>query len=93
MVIRGMLLFWATFNPSDLRSLIVLSLADVAVGCSESTTSAFRHATATINPITVANFFYETYRGIFNHLLRVKSSKGGLFRPISAYFGTVETNS
>ncbi len=92
MVTRDMPPFWATFNPSDLRSPIVLSLAGVAVGCSESTTSAFRHATATMNPVAVATFFHETCRGIFNHLLRAGSSEGGLFGPISAYFGTVEIN-
>ncbi len=93
MVIRDMPPFWATFNPSDLRSPIVLSLAGVAIGCSESITSAFCHATATMNPVPVATFFHEICRGIFNHLLRVRSSVGGFFGPVSAYFGPVETNS
>ncbi len=92
MVTRGMPLFWAIFNPSDLRSPIILLLAGVAIGCSESTTLAFRHTTATMNPVVVATFFHETCRGIFNHLLRVGSSEGGLFGPNSVYFGTVETN-
>ncbi len=93
MVIRGMPPFWAIFNPPDLQSPIVLSLAGVAVGCSESTTSVFCHATATINPVAIATFFHETCRGIFNYLLRAESSENGLFGPVSAYFGTVETNS
>lgn len=45
-----------------------------------------------MNLVAVATFFYETCRGIFNHLLRAESSNGGLFGPVPAYFGTVETN-
>ncbi len=92
MVTRGMPPFWTTFNPSDLRCPIILWLAGVAIGCSESTTSAFRHTTATMNPVAIATFFHETCRGIFNYLLRAGSSNGGLFGPVSAYFGTVESN-
>ncbi len=92
MVTRGIPPFWTIFNPSDLQCSIVLWLASIAVDCSESITSAFCHATATMNPVTVATFSYETYRGIFNYLLRAVSSDGGLFGPVLAYFGTVETN-
>ena len=92
MIKRGMLPFWTTFNPSDLRYLIVLWLASIAVSCFESTISAFCYAIATINPIAVATFFYETCRDIFNNLLRARSSEEGLFSPVLAYFGTVETN-
>ncbi len=92
MVTKGMPPFWATFNPSDLRCPIVLWLASVDVGCSESTTLAFCYATTTINPVAVATFFHETCRGIFDYLLRARSSNGGLFGPVSTYFGTVETN-
>ncbi len=56
MVTRGMPSFWTIFNPSDLRCPIVLWLAGVAVGCTESTTSAFRHVTATMNLVAVATF-------------------------------------
>ncbi len=45
-----------------------------------------------MNPVTVATFFHETCRGIFDYLLRAGSSDGGLFGPVSTYFGTVETN-
>lgn len=92
MVTKGMPPFWITVNPSDLRCPIVLWLAGVAVSFSESTTSAFRYATATMNPVAVATFFHETCRGIFNQLLKAGSSEGGLFGPVSTYFGTVETN-
>ncbi len=92
MVMRGMPPFWTIFNPLDLRCPIILWLAYVAVGCSESTTLASRHVTATMNPVAVATFFHETCRGIFNYLLRAGSSDGGLFGPVLAYFGTVETN-
>ncbi len=92
MVTRGMPPFWVTFNPSDLRCPIILWLASVAVGCSESTTSAFCHAIAIINPVAVATFFHETCRGIFNYLLKAGSSDGDLFGSVLAYFGIVETN-
>ncbi len=92
MVTRGMPLFWATFNLSDLRSPIVLLLVGVAVSCSESTTLAFHHFTATMNLVAVATFFHKICRGIFNHLFRAGSSESGFFGPVSAYFRTVETN-
>ncbi len=43
MVTKGMHTFWATFNPSDLRCSIVLWLASIDIGCSESTTLESRH--------------------------------------------------
>lgn len=92
MVSRDMPLFWAIFNPSDLQSPINLSLADVVVGYSESTTSVFSHATAIINLITVATFFHKIYSRILNYLFRARPSEGDFFGPISAYFRTTETN-
>ena len=92
MVIRGMPLFWTIFNPLDLQCPIVLWLAGVAVGCFDSTTSAFHHGTTTMNPTAVATFFYKTCRVIFNYLLRVGSSNSSFFGPVSVYFGTIETN-
>ena len=70
-----------------------LWLASVAIGCFESSTSAFYYFTTIMNPVAVVTFFHKTCRGIFNHLLRARSSNGGLFGPVLAYFGTVETNS
>lgn len=46
-----------------------------------------------MNLVAVAIFFYKTCRDIFNYLLRQKSSNGGLFGPVSAYFKTVKINS
>ncbi len=45
-----------------------------------------------MNSVAVATFLYETCKDIFNYLLRMESSNRGLFGPVSAYFGTVETN-
>ena len=53
---------------------------------------AFAKMTATMNPVAIVRFFEATCRGIFEHLLAVGSKDGGLFGPISTYFGTVETN-
>ncbi len=46
-----------------------------------------------MNSVAVAHFFEATCRGIFEHLLAAGSKDGGLFGPISPYFGTVETYS
>lgn len=40
----------------------------------------------------MAQFFEATCSAIFNNLLHANSLDGGLFGPISIYFGTVETN-
>ena len=45
-----------------------------------------------MNPVAVAQFFAATCRGIFEHLLAAGFEDGGLFGPVSTYFGTVETN-
>lgn len=42
--------------------------------------------------IAVAQFFEATCSAIFNNLLHANSLDGGLFGPISTYFGTLETN-
>ncbi len=85
-------MFWATFNPSVLQCPIVLWLAGINVGCSENITLAFCYITTIMNPVTVATFFHEIYREIFDYLLRRKSSNGRFFGPVSKYFGTVKTN-
>lgn len=59
---------------------------------SNTAVSAFKTATATMNPVTIAMFFDETCKAIFDHLLAAKSRESGLFGPMSTYFGTVETN-
>ena len=92
MITDGMPLLWITFNPSDLRSPIVLLLAGVSLPMSDGAASAFKTATATMNPVAIATFFDETCKAIFDHLLAAGSSEGGLFGPVSTYFGTVETN-
>ncbi len=74
MVTKGMPPFWATFNPSDLRCPIVLWLAGVDVGCSESITSAFRYATATMNP----TFFHETWAATLSVTILVRKYNFGI---------------
>ena len=92
MITDGMPLLWITFNPSDLRSPIVFSLAGVSLPVSDGAASAFKTATATMNPVAIATFFDETCKAIFDHLLAAGSSEDRLFGPMSTYFGTVETN-
>ena len=94
MISDGMLVLWITLNPSDLQCFLVLILAGVQ--CEDSrnsnTADAFARATATMNPIVVAQFFETICTGIFEHLLAAGSKDGGLLGPVSTYFGTVETN-
>lgn len=92
MITNGMPLLWITFNPSDLRCPIVLLLAKVSLPVSDGAASAFKTATATMNPVAIATFFDEICKAIFDHLLAAGSSESGLFGPMSIYFGTVETN-
>ncbi len=92
MVTKGMPSFWAIFYLSDLQCPIVLWLVGVDIGCFESTTSVFCYVASTINPVIVAIFFHKTYRKIFDHLLRARSSDDGLFGLVSTYFGIVVTN-
>ncbi len=92
MITNGMPVLWITFNPSDLRCPIVLWLAGIRLPVSDNTASAFKTATATINPIAIATFFNQTCTAIFDHLLAAGSIEGELFGPVSTYFGIVETN-
>jgi hypothetical protein len=52
--------FWITINPSDLRNPLVLILAGVDIPGDNfgSANAAIRAAVATLNPVTVADFFH-----------------------------------
>ncbi|KAH8587824.1 hypothetical protein B0O99DRAFT_640674, partial [Bisporella sp. PMI_857] len=58
----GMPDFWITINPSDLRNPLVLLLAGVEYSGDAFPTAnaAIRQATATSNPVAVAQFFHHT---------------------------------
>lgn len=71
-------LFWATFNPLNLQSSIILWLASIANSCFESTTLGFRYFKAAINLVIVAIFFHKIYKDIFIHLLKMTCLKWGL---------------
>src|SRR5438045_337225 len=90
----GMPAFWMTINPSDLRNPLVLILAGVE--CPEHilsrTNAAIRHATATSNPVAVAQFFNHICKGIFKSLLRSHTGEIGILGEVENYFGVVETN-
>src|SRR5437667_5782432 len=59
---KGMILrfrmpaFWFTLNPSDLRYPLVMSLAGMQEG--DHINPRLQIQTATMNPVTVAQFFY-----------------------------------
>lgn len=80
------------FNPSDLQCLIIFLLAEISFHVSDGVTSAFKTKTAIMNPIAIITFFSKICKAIFDHFLTIESSKGGFFRPLSTYFGIVETN-
>src|SRR5438045_21237 len=87
--------FWMTTNPSDLRNPLVLILAGIE--CPEEILSkanaAIHHATATSNPVAVAQFFNHICKGIFKSLLHSHTGQIGILGEVSNYFGIVETNS
>ncbi len=62
--------FWITINPSDLRNPLVLILAGVEYsGVNLATANAaIREATATSNPVAVAEFFNHVCKAILDGL-------------------------
>lgn len=82
MITDEMPLLWITFNPSDLQCPIVLWLARVSLPISNIAISAFKIATATMNPVAIATSFNEIYKPIFDYLLAVGSMKGGFLEPV-----------
>src|SRR6266480_6515112 len=84
---------WITINPSDLRNPLVLHLAGVECpqDAHPTANAAIRNATATSNPVAVAQFFHHTCKGIFDGLLRSNTGQIGILRQVSNHFGVVET--
>ena len=95
LVIRyGMPAFWITINPSDLRNPLVLILAGVQFSGDvfAAANSAIREATATSNPVTVAEFFHHVCKAIFDGLLASNTGYVGILGDVSNHYGVVETN-
>jgi len=90
----GMPAYWLTINPSDLRNPLVLVLAGVEYSANAvpTATAAIRQATATSNPISVAQFFHHTCKGIFDGLLGSNTGRIGILGQVANHFGVVETN-
>ncbi|CZR52918.1 uncharacterized protein PAC_02795 [Phialocephala subalpina] len=91
---HGMPAFWMTINPSDLRNPLVLYLAGVEYSedALPAATAALRRATATSNPVAVAQFFHHTCKGVFDGLLGSGGSRMGILGQVANHFGVVETN-
>ena len=83
----GMPAFWMTINPSDLRNPLVLQLAGITL---PAATAAIRQATATSNPVAVAQFFHHTCNDVFNGLLGTDTGRTGILGEIANHFGVVE---
>jgi helitron helicase-like protein/PIF1-like helicase len=90
----GMPAFWLTINPSDLKNPLVLRLAGITYSADAlpAATAAIRQATATSNPVAVAQFFHHTCKGVFNGLLGTDTGRTGILGEIANHFGVVETN-
>jgi len=86
--------FWITINPSDSQNPLVLRLAGITYsGDALSTaTAAIRQATATSNPVAVAEFFHHTCKAVFEGLLGTNTGRVGILGEVSNHFGVVETN-
>src|SRR5947207_14645274 len=85
---------WITINLSDLRNPLVLHLAGVECPQDAYSTAnaAIRNATATSNPVAVAQFFHHTCKAIFDGLLCSHTGQVGILGQVSNHFGIVETN-
>jgi hypothetical protein len=90
----GMPAFWMTINPSDLRHPLVLLLAGVEYSghAFPTANTAIRRATATSNPVAVAQFFHHTCKGIFDGLLGSTTGRVGILGQVMNHYGVVETN-
>lgn len=90
----GMPAFWITINPSDLRNPLVLILAGVQYSGDifAATNSAIREATATSNPVAVAEFFHHVCKAIFDGLLASNTGQIGILGDVSNHYGVVEIN-
>jgi hypothetical protein len=90
----GMPAFWITINPSDLRNPLVLLLAGIEYSGDTflAANASIRHATATSNPVAVAQFFHHTCKAIFDGLLGSNTGRIGILGQVSNHFGVVETN-
>ena len=95
MISDGMPTLWMTLNSFDLQSPLVLSFAGVKLDSqiTDAIAKQLRESISVMNPVAMAQFFDTICQGVFNHLLQIGSIDGGLFDPVSTYFGTVETNS
>jgi hypothetical protein len=90
----GMPAFWMAINPSDLRHPLVLLLAgaEYSGDAFPTANAAIRQATATSNPVAVAQFFHHTCKGVFDGILDSNSGRIGILGPVASHFGVVETN-
>jgi hypothetical protein len=95
MIIRlGMIAWWLTINPSDLRNPLVLILAGIEFSHESmpKLADAVRKLAATSNPAAVAQFFHHVCNAVFDHLLRSGFDEIGILGKISDHYGVVETN-
>jgi Helitron helicase-like domain at N-terminus/PIF1-like helicase len=90
----GMPAFWLTINPADLKNPLVLQLAGITYSADTlpAAAAAIREATATSNPVAVAEFFHHTCNGIFKGLLGTDTGRIGILGEVANHFGVVETN-
>lgn len=90
----GMLAFWLTINPSDLRNPLVLILASVEYSDNilSAVNSAVRAVTVTSNPVAVATFFYHVCTAVFDGLLASGRSHPGILGDVLNHYRVVETN-
>src|SRR6266516_7352760 len=91
---QGMIAFWLTINPSDLRNPLVLKLAglEYSEDAFPIASAAIRHATATSDPVAVAQFFHHTCKAVFDGLLGSNTGRIGILGEVANHFGVVETN-
>ncbi|KAF7796800.1 hypothetical protein EIP86_007984 [Pleurotus ostreatoroseus] len=91
---RGVPMFFITFSPTESRSPICMRFCGQDVNVCDflpmETHDRDRLRTAVANPVASAKFFDFMVKLFVKHILRPDSTRGGLFGPTEAYYGTVE---
>lgn len=95
MISNEISILWITLKLLNLLSFLFLIFTGLQFEDNRLTTFAkkFRQAIAMINLIIIAQSFEIICIDISKFILAIDSKKNGFLRPVSTYFGMVETNS
>ena len=86
--------FWLIINLANLRSILILKLANIEVSCDNLflKMQKIQQVIVKINSIAIAQFFHQICTSIFNVLLATNKNQSGIFNQVSNYFDIVKIN-